>query len=165
MSKAIVLYNSRGGNTEKIAMKIAEGLGADCKSHKQIPDLSSYDLVVIGSWMIFGRLSFAGARYLKKLKRKGIAGKKVAFFFTGGDPEAIHFKTENTDNPIPQKEIMFKSMEKIVGANKGVTILPMNFSCKGAMRMFGKVVENAEHPTEEEFTQAKTFGESLKPQL
>lgn len=165
MSEAIVLYNSRGGNTKKIAQKIAEGLEADCKSHREIPDLSNYNLVVIGSWMIFGRISFAGARYLKKLKRKGIAGKKVAFFFTGGDPEAIHYKTENTENPTPQKEMMFNTMEKIVNAKKDVTILSERFSCKGAMRMFGKIVENAEHPTEEEFSQAKVFGENLKRHL
>jgi hypothetical protein len=57
---------------------------------------------------------------------------------------------------------MFESMEEIVNAKKNVTILSDRFSCKGAMRMFGKVVENAEHPTEEEFAEAKAFGERLK---
>ncbi len=49
MGKAIVLYNSRGGNTEKIAKKIAEGLDAECYNNKHIPDLQNFDLIVLGS--------------------------------------------------------------------------------------------------------------------
>ncbi len=165
MVKAIVLYNSRSGNTEKVALKIAEGLGVECRNNKKIPDLKEYDLVVIGSWVIMGRISFAGARYLKKLKRKNIEDKKVALFFTSGGPDEIHPFTENKENPRKIKEVMFEKMEEILTKRSQVTILPERFYCKGAIRMFGEEKENVGHPTEEELTQAKEFGEQLKKQL
>ncbi|NHK32891.1 MAG: hypothetical protein FK730_16205, partial [Asgard group archaeon] len=112
MVKAIVLYNSRGGNTKKVAMKIAEGLGAECRSNWHVPNLKEFDLVVVGSWVIMGRISFTGARYLRRLRRKSIAGKKVALFFTSGAPDNINPFTEKTDNPKTIKELMFSSMEK-----------------------------------------------------
>ncbi|MBD3190797.1 MAG: hypothetical protein GF308_09145 [Candidatus Heimdallarchaeota archaeon] len=166
MKKAIVLYNSRGGNTEKVAMKIAEGLGAECRNHRQIPDLKDYELIVVGSWMMMGRISFAGARLLRKIRRKAIAGKKFALFFTAGGPDEIHHATENTDEPKTYKEIMFESMEKRLSKDKQITILPERFYTLGTLRMplFG-VEENPGHPSEEELAQAKAFGEQLKKQL
>ncbi|MHA1199324.1 MAG: flavodoxin family protein [Candidatus Heimdallarchaeaceae archaeon] len=165
MVKAIVLYNSKGGNTKKVAEKIAEGLEADISNNKNIPDLSEYDLVATGSWMIMGRISFAGARYLKKLKRKGIDGKKVALFFTSGGPEEPHWRTENQEKPKILKDIMFETMEKILTRNKQVKILPERYYCKGAVRMMGKVKENEGHPTDEDLERAREFGAQLKDQL
>ncbi|TFH26490.1 MAG: hypothetical protein E4G98_07015 [Promethearchaeota archaeon] len=166
MGKAVVLYNSRGGNTTKVAAKIAEGLDSECFDHKHIPDLQVYDLVVVGSWVMMGRISFAGARYLKKLSRKHILGKKIALFFTSGAPETINPMTENK-NPRLIKDIMFDSMETILCKNATVTIVPDRFYAKGATRMFkrGKPNEPLGHPSEEELQQAKTFGESLKQQF
>ena len=166
MTKAIVLYNSRGGNTKKVAMKIAEGLGAECRSNKDIPNLKEYDLVVAGSWVMMGMLSFAGRRYLRRLKRKNIAGKKVALFFTSGAPDQIHPFTENSENPRIIKDIMFDSMEKILRRNKEITILEDRFYCKGASRMTkgGEEKEPIGHPNEEDLANAKAFGESLKNQ-
>ncbi|NHJ49168.1 MAG: hypothetical protein FK733_15375 [Asgard group archaeon] len=164
MKKAIVLYNSRGGNTKKVAMKIAEGLGAECRSNWRIPNLKEYDLVVVGSWMIMGRISFTGARYLRRLRWKGISGKKIALFFTSGDPENIHPFTEKSDNPKTIKEIMFTSMEKILGKNKDITILPDRFYSVGSARMvrWSKDGDPPGRPNEEELANAKTFGEKLK---
>ena len=166
MGKAIVLYNSRGGNTAKIGAKIAEGLESECFDHKHIPDLQSYDLVVVGSWVIMGRISFAGAKYLKKLSRKHITGKKIALFFTSGAPEEITPMTENS-NPRLIKDIMFDSMETILCKKSTVTIVPDRFYSKGAVRMSkrGDPKEPLGHPSEEELQQAKIFGESLKQHL
>lgn len=160
MAKAIVLYNSRSGNTRKVAMQIAEGLGVESRDKKNIPDLKDYDLVVLGSWVIMGRISFGGARYLRKVQRK-IASKKIALFFTSAGPDEIHWKTENKV-PRTIKEIMFESMEKIVNKKQNVTILPERFYCTGAIRMFGKDRDKIGHPTDEELEQAKAFGEQLK---
>jgi len=167
MTKSIVLYNSRGGNTKKIAMKIAEGLEAECRNNRNIPNLKDYDLVVIGSWVIFGRLSFTGARYLRRLNKKGITGKKVALFFTAGSPDDIHPFTEKTDNPRMEKEIIFDSMEKILNEKDQVTILKERFYSKGAIRMirWGKETSPIGHPSDEELAEAKIFGEKLKNQL
>ncbi|MBK5112134.1 MAG: hypothetical protein KGD59_04475 [Candidatus Heimdallarchaeota archaeon] len=164
MAKAIVLYNSRTGSTEKIAMKIAEGLGVEYRNNKNIPDLKDYDLVVTGSWVIMGMLSFAGKRYLRKLRRKNIAGKKVALFFTSGSPDDIHPFTADSNEPKTTKQIMFESMEKILAKNKDVTILQERFYCKGIVKMTkkGEVKANPDSPTEEDLAQAKSFGEQLK---
>ncbi|OLS32595.1 MAG: hypothetical protein HeimAB125_07280 [Candidatus Heimdallarchaeota archaeon AB_125] len=163
MVKAIVLYNSHTGNTEKVAKKIAEGLGVESFDKKNIPDLKDYDLVVLGSWVIMGRISFGGARYLRRIRRK-LAGKKVALFFTSAGPDENHWKTEN-EAPRKIKEIMFESMTKIVNKNQNVTILSERFYCTGVISMFGKVQDKEGHPTDEELELAKAFGEQLKDLL
>lgn len=167
MTKAVVLFNSKGGNTRKVAEKIAEGLEADIFDNKSIPNLSSYNLVVVGSWMMAGMISFAGSRYLKKLKKRGIEGKKVAMFYTGGDPEDVHWKDkeQQLENPRKLHEIMFGKMEAILTKDKQVSILDEKFYCKGAVRMGGEIKANEGHPTAEDLEQAKLFGEQLKQLL
>ena len=165
MVKALVLYNSRGGNTKQVAMKIAEGLGVECRNNKKIPDLAEYDLIVIGSWVIMGRISFAGARYLRKLKRKGIEGRKVALFFTSGAPDDTHPMTERKGTPKKIKEVMFETMERILTKKNKINILSERFYCQGAIRMFGEERDVIGHPSEEELAQAKAFGEQLKNQF
>jgi flavodoxin len=167
MTKAIVLYNSRGGNTKQIAESIAEGLGTKAFSNKKIPNLEDYELVVVGSWVIMGMLSFAGKRYLRRISRKKLSGKKVALFFTSGAPDDIHPFTQDSENPRQIKQIMFDAMEKILKKNKEITILPERFYCKGASRMTkgGEPKEPIGHPNEEDCSNAVAFGEQLKKQL
>jgi flavodoxin len=167
LTKAIVVYNSRGGNTKKVAEHIAEGLGAEMSDSKKVPNLVDYDLVVVGTWCMFGRISFGGARLIRKLRRKKITGKKVALFFTAGDPEEIHPFTEKSDKPKSIKEIMFNSMEKRLSKSKNVTILDERFYSVGAMRV-GPTKEPADkigHPSDEELAAAKAFGEKLKSMI
>ncbi|WP_371804131.1 flavodoxin family protein [Candidatus Lokiarchaeum ossiferum] len=166
MGKAVVLYNSRGGNTEKVAKNIAEGLEADCFNNKHIPNLQDYDLVVLGSWVIAGRISFAGSRYIKKLWKKNIEGKKVALFFTSGAPDDINPMGDKT-NPRLIKDIMFEAMEKKLTTKSQITILPERFYSKGAFRMSKNSTpkEPLGHPSEEELLQARKFGENLKQHL
>ena len=165
MSKAIVIYNSRGGNTKKVAEKIAEGLEADCRDNKNIPNLQDYDLIVTGTWVIMGMVSPAGKRYLRKLKRKNAAGKKFALFITSGAPEDVHPSTKDDATPKTIQEVIFDKMVKIIEKIKGITILPDRFYCMGCGRIWGQEMDPKGHPTEEELTQAKTFGEKLKQQL
>ncbi len=167
MSKAIVLYNSRTGNTKQVAMKIAEGLETECKSYKEIPDLKNYDLLVIGSWVAAGNISITGSRMLRKIRRKNIAAKKVAFFFTSGDPEQVYVNEENKEKSIILYNKMFGQMENILNKKKNITILSDRFYAKGATRIFknSKVIDNFDHPTEEELQQAIKFGINLKKQL
>ncbi len=167
MQKAIVLYNSRTGNTEKVAMKIAEGLGAECQNNKNIPDLKDYQLIAVGTWVMVGKISPAGQRYLKKLHRKHITGKKVALFMTSGAPENVHPATEKTGKPKKIYEVTFEAMEQILTKKDKVVILAEKFHAVGASRIFkkGKVVDGFGHPAEEELAQAKAFGVKLKQQL
>ncbi|MFW9921909.1 MAG: flavodoxin family protein [Candidatus Thorarchaeota archaeon] len=164
MSKAIVLYTSHSGNTEKVAMKIAEGLETEYRNNRKIPNLTDYDLIVIGGWVMFGRISFSSARFLKKLRRKNISGKKIALFFTAGDPDEINPFTERSGNPKTIKQIMFETMEKMISEKQQVTFLTERFYCKGAVKMFKNSEPSVSvgHPTPEDLTQAKSFGEQLK---
>lgn len=70
MAKGIVIYYSRGGNTEKMAKIIAEamnaeGLATDCKSVDKVKaeSLLNYDAIVIGSPTYYGHMAWQ----LKKL--------------------------------------------------------------------------------------------------
>ena len=163
--KAVLLYNSRGGNTEQVAQKIAEGLGAESFDHKHIPRLDEYDLIVVGTWVIMGKISSAGKRYLKKLKRKGATDKKFALFITSGAPEDPHPSIKDDTNPKTIQEVIFNRMEKIITKINGATILKKRFYCKGCLRIWGQEVDYKGHPSEEELAQAKDFGEQLKKHL
>ena len=163
MGKAIVIYNSRTGNTKKVAMKIAEGLGADCASLGKIPKLDEYKLIIVGSWVMMGRISFGGARLLRRLKMKGLKGKKIAMFFTSGKPDEIHPFTKDSENPKTIFDIMFTTMENKLGG-KDITILEERFYASGETRMFknSEPMEPIGHPDEKELAQALAFGEQLK---
>ena len=164
MTKSIVLYNSRGGNTKQVAMKIAEGLGVECLDNKNIPkNIEEFDLLVLGTWPMMFKVSSAGKRWLTKLSKKNINGKKIALFFTSAGPDEDLPKSE--DNPKKIKEMVFETMEDIISKNNDVTILEERFYCKGALRMMGKIMANEGHPTEEELAQAKEFGEMLKSKI
>jgi flavodoxin len=165
MAKAIVLYNSKGGNTELVAKHIAEGLEADIGNNKKVPNLDAYDLIVVGSWMIMGKLSSPGKKILKKVTAKISTKKKVALFFTSGDPEVIHPFTEKTPEPKLQKDVMFEKMEEILSKNDKITIFEERFYCKGAIRIFGKITDGEGHPTPEKLNEAKNFGILLKKKL
>ena len=164
MVKAIVLYNSRGGNTRKIAMKIADGLGCESYDNRHIPDLHEYDLIVVGSWCIAGRISFKGARFLRKLHRKHVSEKNFALFFTSSAPDDI-----NPMNKIPKtiKDCMWEKMKSILQKNSDVNILEDRFYSKGALRLFSfsKPMDQIGHPSEDELAQAKAFGEKLRSQF
>ncbi|MCK5299396.1 MAG: flavodoxin domain-containing protein [Candidatus Heimdallarchaeota archaeon] len=160
MGKAIVIYNTRSGNTEKVATKIAEGLGADLVSYKEIPDLKKYDLIVFGSWLIFGTISPGGKKFMKKLDAAAMKGKKAALFITAGSPEQAMKKK---GKEILQKDVAFNRMEEIL-ETKGAKVVKERFAVVGAYKFIrrGPGSLHKGHPTEEEFQQSIKFGESLK---
>ena len=161
MLKTIIIYNSKGGNTKQVAEKIAEGLGVNCVNHKNIPkNIEEYDFLVLGTWPKMFKVRGAGRKYLTKLGKKNLEGKKVAFFFTSAGPDENMPKTE--DSPKKIKEMVFETMEELVNASGKVNILEDRFYSKGALRIMGKIVDNEGHPTEEELNHAKEFGELLK---
>jgi len=164
MAKAIVIYNSRGGNTKKVATMIAEGLEADLKKSSKIPDLKDYKLIVLGTWVLAGSPSPAGKKYLSKLNSEQMKGKNVAMFISAAGPD---------EPPLGQgpeagiiKDIVFEKMQKIL-ENKGINVVEERLSLKGAFRFFrfGPGAQNKGYPTDEELQKAKLFGESLKKYL
>jgi flavodoxin len=160
MSKAIVIYNSRSGNTKEVATKIAEGLGADLVSYKEIPDLKKYDLMVFGTWLIMSTISPAGKKFMKKLDSEAMKGKNVALFITAGSSDQS-MKRKGTK--ILQKDIAFNRMVEILEA-KGAKIVKERLTIVGAYKFlpWGSGSKYKGHPTDEELQHSIKFGESLK---
>jgi flavodoxin len=84
--KALVVYDSTWGNTEKIAQAIAAGLAGGTLAlplkTAGAEELDKSDLLVIGSPVNNGRPSQSMQTYLKSVKRETAAKLKVAAFDT-----------------------------------------------------------------------------------
>ncbi len=84
--KALVVYESTWGNTEKIARAIAAGLAGGTRAlplkTAGAEGLDKIDLLVIGSPVINGRPSQSMQTYLQSVKRETSAKLKVAAFDT-----------------------------------------------------------------------------------
>ena len=84
--KAIVIYDSTYGNTEKIAQSIGSAIGSGAKvvriSSVNPSDLDAVDLLVFGSPTQGGRATEAMQAFLNKLPDSAIKGKNIAVFDT-----------------------------------------------------------------------------------
>ncbi len=89
MKKAIVIYDTKFGNTEKIARALARGMekqgfGVDCVKAEEVDveQLVEYDFLAVGgpthSWGISKPLK----TFLEKLKSADVKGKKAFAFDT-----------------------------------------------------------------------------------
>ncbi len=95
--KAIIIYCSKTGNTEKVATAIQSGLGGNadvirlnlnndgmlrefCPDFKF--DLTDYDLVFFGGWTMVMKMHPFLTAYIQRCEN--IDGKKVVGFATGG---------------------------------------------------------------------------------
>jgi len=81
VKKCIVVFASRYGSTKEVAMAIADGLGADIVNVFDHPDITPYELVVLGSPIYTGTYLPAMLRFLRHNKET-LVGKKVAAFIT-----------------------------------------------------------------------------------
>jgi len=86
--KALVVYDSLYGNTEKIAQAIGGGIGGEVKVVKvgeaNPAELGSYDLVIVGSPTQGGRHTVATREFLGKIPADALKDKRVASFDTRG---------------------------------------------------------------------------------
>ena len=95
--KAIIIYCSKTGNTEKVATAIQSGLGGNadvirlnlnndgllrefCPDFKF--DLADYDLIFFGGWIMIMKVHPFLTAYIQRCEN--IDGKKVVGFATGG---------------------------------------------------------------------------------
>ena len=133
-----LVYFSRGGNTRKIAGAIAEELKinpVDVK--KETPDVSSADLLIVGSGTYGSKPGKEMVSFLENLQR--VKDKRAACFSScAGDAS----KT-------------LAEMKDIL-AGKGYTIVDC-FSCFGKFAGLSK----RGHPSVEELNQAREFARKL----
>jgi flavodoxin len=93
----IIVYCSKTGNTEKVAQSVARGLDGKAQMVKLelspegllkefsphfTLDVSPYDLVFFGGWVMVMRVHPFLYTYIKRCKN--LEGKKVAGFLSGG---------------------------------------------------------------------------------
>ena len=94
--KGVIIYKSRYGSTKQYAEWLRDETGFDLYDVKQAPgDLSSYDIVVIGSSVFAGRLALAG--WIKK-QWPSLQGKTVLLLMTH-----IRDNEQETANVVPQR--------------------------------------------------------------
>jgi flavodoxin len=84
--KALVIYDSLYGNTEKIAQAIAKSIGEEAKAvgvgEVKVADIDKYPFVIIGSPTQGGRHTVAMKTFLDNLPADALAGKRLAAFDT-----------------------------------------------------------------------------------
>jgi flavodoxin len=89
MTKAIVIYHTQFGNTEKIAKEVASGMGervieVDCikVEEVQIDRLREYDLLAIGGPTHGFGMSKSVKEFIEKLEHLGLRDKNAFAFDT-----------------------------------------------------------------------------------
>ena len=89
--KAVVIYDSVYGNTEKIAQAIGDGLAGDAKvvrvGNMNASELQAFDLLIVGSPVHGGRATSAIDALLKQFPAHSLEGKRVAAFDTRFESE------------------------------------------------------------------------------
>jgi flavodoxin len=99
----VVVYSTRGGNTEKVAVEIAQELSCKAIKLSGEPDFSTisykdFDLVFIGTWVRGGEPSPDMLRFLKQLNFKD-SSRLFALFMTwagGGKSDCLTFNRVNS---------------------------------------------------------------------
>ena len=110
MSKVLIVYSTRAGETRKIADLIAEGIrfsgievvGSDVKDIKTEKDLQGYDALVLGSATYHGGMMKSMETLLFLAEKAGlenkIGGAFGAFGWSGEAPDRIYDTMKNIFN-------------------------------------------------------------------
>jgi flavodoxin len=154
----IVLYSSKGGNTEKIAKEIANQLNCPCvavskKSTAFNVNLEDYDLVFIGTGIYVSKPNSDLLNFLKQTELKG--AQKFAIFLTW---MGIGKSDENAFDKL-----------KIVLEDKGHTVLDNCFKCYGEghsliMRGLARTLphETVGHPDADDLAAARNWAQEVR---
>jgi menaquinone-dependent protoporphyrinogen IX oxidase len=100
--KGIVLYQSKHGSTRQYAEWISEETGYpeyDIKKDK-LPVLDDVDLVIIGSWILNGRM--VAHSWIKKNWKK-LEKKDLMIFSVSADLPTEELKTKYIDSSLPDE--------------------------------------------------------------
>ncbi len=129
--KAIIVYESKFGNSKRVATHIATGMteaGAEAfavhAKETSAEKMAPYDLVVIGSPERAGRPMKSARKFLESLAGVPMEGKTVAFFETYGfAPEpggkAVEKLVEMARKYVPQARLLAGGLSVRVKGTKG----------------------------------------------
>ncbi|MDR3135415.1 MAG: flavodoxin family protein [Deltaproteobacteria bacterium] len=161
--KTLVVYSSLTGNTEKVALAVAETIyGAEAFPIEKAPDPSEYSLIIIGFWVDRGQADRKTQDYIERVK-----DKPVAFFFTlGAFPDSEHAGevARVTADLLSQgnNEILgsFRSQGKVDPAlikRMKESLPPGHPHATMSEERKARLAEAAKHPNEEDLMKAKAF--------
>lgn len=113
---SIVVVSSLTGNTLKVASEVAFALNPRMEAVKveEKPEVSQYDLVVVGCWIDRGTADKKAQDFIKTIK-----GKKVAFFATLG----AYADSDHAKKCLENIAALFDESNEVVG----------QFICQGAV--------------------------------
>lgn len=88
MQDILIVYDSKTGNTEKVAKALADGAGARCVLAKvdEAPSAEAFAVIVAGFWVDRGAPNAKMKKYLSTLHNK----KLVLFQTLGAEPASDH---------------------------------------------------------------------------
>lgn len=95
MSKAVVIYDSKYGNTRSVAERVAEIMrdrgnveaSIYFVNDVDVNQLPSFDIIVLGTPNHWGRLTKKFKKMISELEGVDLSGKKIALFDTCFEPE------------------------------------------------------------------------------
>ena len=130
MAKAIVIYESKYGNTKRVAETIIEGINeiekieTVLKEPKQMEptEILDYDLILIGSPNHWGGPTRGIKKFIDKLEKIGLEGKMGAVFDTclGRDfSKAVRKMEERINEKVPGLKLITPGLSIKVREMKG----------------------------------------------
>ena len=133
MAKVIVAYESKYGNTELVAEKIVEGMrkvkGIEIALSKlkkiDLNKIQDYDAILVGSPNHFGGPTRGVKKFIDKLGKLGLKGKKVAVFDTyvrGDFEKAVKKMEKQIDEKAPGLKLVAPGLSIKVQGMKGPII-------------------------------------------
>ncbi len=149
MTKAIVIYDSRHGNTKIVAERIAEAIGTEGEVEanlsfvedvevKRIPE---YDILVIGAPNHYGKPSKTMKSFIKELESLELEDKRIAAFDTclrKQEGKAYGWIEKNIRKMFPTAQVMSPGLSILVGGTKGPIFEGELPKCEEFGRMIAK---------------------------
>lgn len=129
-----VVYNSKTGNTKKVAEVMAHAVGVSAEAISQFNPNGPVDLLLIGSGIYMHRVPKKVANLIKSLD--GAMVKNAAVFVTYGG--------HDHELPSTMKEMLKK---------QGINVIDEVFQCRGQAFF----IINRKHPNEQDLSAAKEY--------
>lgn len=154
--KAMIIYVSQTGFTEKYAKWLAEELGGSCVPYKERGKvrLEDYDVLVFGGWLHAGKV-----RNLKWFQEQTAAlkGKRLAVFAVGAAPTEGQSMEKLRDDNLTKEEQARIGFFYLPG---GMCYEKMGTASKLMMKMFSSMMSKKKDKTPQEEEMARMIGSS-----
>ena len=166
--KALIVYGTRFGATATTAEEIAGVLrnnGLEVKvvnaKKEKVKDISSYDLIIVGSGMMIEKWTKEPEQFLEKFQKE-LAAKKLALFISSGAQAIIEYDKKTEEFHFGGKTNVLEGEAAIGRAKrKHLEEKAARYNLKPfAMAVFGGVYDYHHMPW-----WSKKFMEAAKPKL